>query len=246
MNADICLNAAMKASINAGKTLKDRFYQPQVPLVNSGRDIKLAIDKEIEEEIKRELQEFGFNFLGEETGFDADQTSEYFWVVDPLDGTSNYFRRIPICANSIALMDSKLNVHVAVVNNFLDDKLYIAAKGKGSFCNNKPLKVSDISNKAQATLMTGIPAKSTYLNSEFEELIISFQNWKKVRMIGSATVAGTWVAEGLADTYQEKSIFIWDIASTMLLIKEAGGKVSISPPDQNMRVDAKFTNNVLT
>ena len=65
-------------------------------LANSGRDIKLAIDKEVEEDIKAALKEFGFGFLGEETGLKSDSRSEYFWVVDPLDGTSNYFRNIPI------------------------------------------------------------------------------------------------------------------------------------------------------
>ena len=246
MNKIECLHAAKQASLAAGKKLKASFFETQDLLANSGRDIKLAIDKEIEEDIKAELQRFGYGFLGEETGLQSDDTSEYFWVVDPLDGTSNYYRNIPICANSIALMDSQFNVHVAVVNSFLENKLYIASAGNGSFCNDMPLKVSETSTKSLSTLMTGIPAKTTYLDSEFQEMIELFQAWKKVRMIGSAAIAGAWVAEGIADCYKETGIFIWDIAATMLLVQEAGGKVIVSDLNDEMRVDAEFTNGKFT
>jgi len=246
MNKVECLDAAKQASLAAGKKLKASFFETQDLLANSGRDIKLAIDKEIEEDIKAELQGFGFGFLGEETGLNSDDESEYFWVVDPLDGTSNYYRNIPICANSIALMDSQLNVHVAVVNSFLENKLYSASAGNGSFCNDMPLKVSKTTSKSQSTLMTGIPAKTKYLDSEFQEMIQRFQEWKKVRMIGSAAIAGAWVAEGIADSYKENGIFIWDIAATMLLVQEAGGKTSISTLNDEMRVDAEFTNGKFT
>ena len=246
MNKSECLDAAKQASLAAGKKLKNSFFETQELLSNSGRDIKLAIDKEVEEDIKAALNEFGFGFLGEETGLNSDSASEYFWVVDPLDGTSNYFRNIPICANSIALMDSQFNVHVAVVNSFLENKLYYASLGNGSFCNDMPLKVSETNTKSLSTLMTGIPAKTTYLNSEFQEMIQLFQEWKKVRMIGSAAIAGAWVAEGIADCYKENGIFIWDVASTMLLVQEAGGKISISDLNDEMRVDAEFTNGKFT
>ena len=246
MNKSECLDAAKQASLTAGKKLKTGFFETQDLLANSGRDIKLAIDKEIEEDIKGALQGFGYGFLGEETGLKSGDASEYFWVVDPLDGTSNYYRNIPICANSIALMDSNLNVHVAVVNSFLENKLYYATASNGSFCNDKPLKVSETASKSLSTLMTGIPAKTTYLDSEFQEMIQLFQEWKKVRMIGSAAIAGAWVAEGIADCYKENGIFIWDIAATMLLVKEAGGKISISDLGNEMRVDAEFTNGKFT
>ena len=246
MNKSECLDAAKQASLAAGKKLKASFFETQDLLANSGRDIKLAIDQEIEEDIKTELQRFGYGFLGEETGLKLDDASEYFWVVDPLDGTSNYYRNIPICANSIALMDSQLNVHVAVVNSFLENKLYSASAGNGSFCNDMPLKVSKTTSKSQSTLMTGVPAKTTYLDSEFKEMIQLFQDWKKVRMIGSAAIAGAWVAEGIADCYQENGIFIWDIAATMLLVQEAGGKVTVSYLNDEMRVDAEFINGKFT
>ncbi|MEK9780851.1 MAG: inositol monophosphatase family protein [Gammaproteobacteria bacterium] len=234
--------AAKQASLIAGKKLRENFFHSQQLIYNSGRDIKLSIDKEIEDLIKTELKEFGFGFLGEETGLEENLEHNFFWVVDPLDGTFNYFRNIPICANSIALMDSNYDVHLAVINNFLHEKLYFAIKGNGSFCNDKPLEVSKVNSPSDGTLMTGIPAKSEYLDSEFEEMISSFQAWKKVRMIGSAAIAGAWVAEGLAESYKEDGIFLWDIAASMLLIAEAGGKINITEPREDMRVNAEFTN----
>ena len=241
MNKNECLDAAMQASLAAGKKLKANFSQPKDLLDNTGRDIKLEIDLSIEKDIRKDLKEFGYGFLGEEMGLES-SLSEYFWVVDPLDGTSNYYRNIPICANSIALMDSKYNVHVAVINSFLENKLYFASVGEGSFCNDKSLHVSNNSIKAESTLMTGIPAKSKYLDSEFHQMITLFQEWKKVRMIGSAAIAGAWVAEGIADCYKEDGIFIWDIAATMLLVQEAGGEIRVSDPNENMRVNVEFTN----
>jgi myo-inositol-1(or 4)-monophosphatase len=73
-------------------------------------------------------------------------------------------------------------------------------------------------------------------------MITLFQEWKKVRMIGSAAIAGAWVAEGIADCYKEDGIFIWDIAATMLLVQEAGGEIRVSDPNENMRVNVEFTN----
>ena len=243
MNINECLEAAKLASQAAGTKLKKSFFETHDLLINSGRDIKLAIDNEIEEKIKKELQGFGYGFLGEETGFKTDNSSEYFWVVDPLDGTSNFFRNIPICANSISLLDTDYKVHVAVVNNFLENKLYFASENQGAYCNDRLLRVSEVSTKSEATLMTGIPAKTIYLDSEFKSMIQYFQEYKKVRMIGSAAIAGLWIAEGLADCYVENGIFLWDVAATKLLVEEAGGASTLSSLDKDFRVNAFFSNS---
>ena len=236
---------AIKAARETGLFLLENKRSKKEIYREEGRDIKLEIDRQSEILIRKMLENSGLNVIGEEYGGQRNNDGD-FWVVDPLDGTSNYYRNIPICANSIALMDSQLNVHVAVVNSFLENKLYFASAGNGSFCNEMPLKVSETSKKSLSTLMTGIPAKTTYLDSEFQEMIQLFQEWKKVRMIGSAAIAGTWVAEGIADCYKENGIFIWDIAATMLLVQEAGGKINISELNDEMRVDAEFTNGKFT
>ena len=115
----------------------------------------------------------------------------------------------------------------------------------GAHCNEMPIQVSNVSSKSEGTLMTGIPAKDYYSNSEFEKMIDYFQSWKKVRMIGSATMANVFVASGKADLYQENDIFLWDIAAGAVLVKEAGGKISISEPTKEFRVNAVFSNGLL-
>ena len=178
--------------------------------------------------------------LSEEAGITDDLGSE-FWVVDPLDGTSNFCRSIPICSSSISLFKDG-NPCIGVIYDFLNNNLYWGANGMGAHCNEMPIQVSNVSSKSEGTLMTGIPAKDHYSNSEFEKMIDYFQSWKKVRMIGSATMANVFVASGKADLYQENDIFLWDIAAGAVLVKEAGGKISISEPTKEFRVNAIFSN----
>ena len=91
--------------------------------------------------------------------------------------------------------------------------------------------------------MTGIPAKTNYSDDEFNRLISTFQSWKKIRMIGSAAMAAVYVAAGKAETYQEKEIFLWDIAAGAAIVNAAGGITLINNLQSDYRVDAKFSNN---
>jgi myo-inositol-1(or 4)-monophosphatase len=100
-----------------------------------------------------------------------------------------------------------------------------------------------LSSKKESTLVTGIPAKTHYSNDEFNQLISTFQSWKKIRMIGSAAMAAAYVAAGKAETYQENGIFLWDIAAGAAIVSAAGGIASISNLQSDYRVDAKFSNN---
>ena len=94
--------------------------------------------------------------------------------------------------------------------------------------NDQEIQVSSLSLKNESTLVTGIPAKTNYSDDEFNQLISTFQAWKKIRMIGSAAMAAVYVAAGKAERYQEKGIFLWDIAAGASIVSAAGGKVSIS------------------
>ena len=114
-----------------------------------------------------------------------------------------------------------------------------------AFMNKDQISVSNIKSKSGGTLVTGIPAKETYTDAEFHEMISEFQAWKKVRMIGSAAMASAYVASGRADTYKENGIFLWDIAAGAALVKAAGGNVVISNIKEDYRVDAKFSNAYL-
>ena len=131
---------------------------------------------------------------------------------------------------------------LGVINDFMNEHLYFASKNGGAFCNDIPIKVSDIEDAAEGTIMTGIPAKSLYSDDEFKSMIKLFQKWKKVRMIGSAAIANLYIAKGKADCYEEKGTFIWDVAAGAVIVHEAGGFASLSEFKSDFRVDAKFTN----
>lgn len=235
------LEIAKRAAITSGRFLKKEFHKDQETSFNKGREIKLKIDIESEELILKSINQFSnLPILSEESGASSNLGDTY-WVVDPLDGSSNYFRKIDICAVSIALI-FKGEPIVGVINDFMNDDLYYASKNGGAFCNDRPIKVSDIKEAVQGTIMTGIPAKSFYSDAEFKSMIKLFQKWKKVRMIGSAAIANLYVANGKADCYSEKDTFIWDVAAGAIVVNEAGGQTFLSSINDDFRLDATFTN----
>ena len=238
------LEIAKQAAIETGEFLKKNFYQSQKLTLDQGRDIKLKIDKDAEELIFRIIKQHStLPILSEESCVSEDLGKKY-WVIDPLDGSSNYFRKIDICAISIALIENDKPV-LGVINDFMNDDLYYASKGKGAFCNEETIEVSNVKDIEKGTIMTGIPAKEDYSDDEFALMIKHFHKWKKVRMIGSAAIATLYVATGRADCYEEKDTFIWDIAAGSIIVEEAGGVAFISDVSNDYRVDARFTNGKL-
>ncbi len=238
------LEIAKSSAVKAGTFLKRSFYSTQETLFNEGREIKLKIDHDSEEIILKSItSQSNLPILSEESGI-LGNLSNKFWVVDPLDGSSNYFRKIPICAVSVALIDQTKPV-LGVIYDFMNDKLFYGAKNQGAFCNKQPISVSKTNEISMGTIMTGIPAKYEYSDEEFSNIIQLFQNWKKIRMIGSAAIANTYVANGCADYYQENDTFLWDIAAGAIIVEEAGGQAILSQVKSDFRVDAKFSNGVL-
>ena len=239
---DSWLNIAKSAALTAGNFLKKSQGTDLKILLNQDRDLKLQLDIDTENIIKDFISTHSnYSILGEETG-PSDKLEEYFWVIDPLDGTSNFLRGIPISCVSIALMH-KLEPVLGVIYDFNHDDLYFGHQESKAFINDQEIQVSSLSSKNESTLVTGIPAKTNYSDEEFNQLISTFQAWKKIRMIGSAAMAAAYVAAGKAETYQENGIFLWDIAAGAAIVSAAGGIASISNLQSDYRVDAKFSNN---
>ena len=239
---DSWLNIAKSAALTAGNFLKKSQGTDLKILLNQDRDLKLQLDIDTENIIKDFISTHSnYSILGEETG-PSDKLEEYFWVIDPLDGTSNFLRGIPISCVSIALMH-KLEPVLGVIYDFNHDDLYFGHKESQAYINDQKIQVSSLSLKNESTLVTGIPAKTNYSDEEFNQLISTFQAWKKIRMIGSAAMAAAYVAAGKAETYQENGIFLWDIAAGAAIVSAAGGIASISNLQSDYRVDAKFSNN---
>ena len=244
LKLDAWLQIAKSAALLGGKYLLKHQGKKLKILLNQGRDLKLQLDTDTEQLIKNSLSsQSAFSILGEETGF-SDDVGEFYWVVDPLDGTSNFLRDIPISCVSIALMQNKTPI-LGVIYDFNHDDLYYGHLESKAFVNQMEIAVSNYAKKSESTLVTGIPAKTNYSDNEFKQMIADFQQWKKVRMIGSAAMASIYVAAGKADTYKENGIFLWDIAAGAAIVNAAGGVASITNIQADHRVDALFTNQHL-
>ena len=241
---DSCLEIAKSATLLAGNFLKEQQDTNLKILTNKARDLKLQIDIDAEEIIKEHITaNSSLPILAEESG-KSGSLDDFFWVVDPLDGTSNFLRNIPISCVSIALVQGFKPI-LGVIFDFNNSDLYFAHKNSKAYVNKSEINVSSFNFKKDSTLVTGIPAKDNYSDNEFSNMISDFQSWKKVRMIGSAAMASVYVAAGKAEAYKENGIFLWDIAAGAAIVEAAGGKVSISNHQSDFRVDAYFTNNSL-
>ena len=239
------LENAKKASIGASKLLINERENVNKILSNEGRDVKLKADVESEKIIKEFLTANSkFPILAEESGANKD-LGKSFWVVDPLDGTSNYSRNFPMCCISIALIYED-EIVLGVINDFNQNALYEGTINSSAKLNGLEINVSSIDNQSNATLATGFPAKGKFDEGFMTELSNELVRWKKVRMIGSAAMSCAFVASGQFDQYQEKGIYLWDIAAGLCIIKAAGGSYSYKPyRDDQFKVDVIANNNCL-
>lgn len=232
-------DAAMNASKKAGFYLNSQKDLKKEILSEIGRDIKLEIDQNTEKLIREELQSTEIEVLGEEFG--GGKTMSMQWVVDPLDGTANYFRGLDQCCVSIALLDGAVAL-IGIIYNFNTNEIYSAVKGHGAFLNDLPIKVSDIAEKNKASLTTGFPASESLESSM--EFLEGLKEWKKIRMFGSAALSCAYVASGKCDFYAEKGVYLWDFAAGICLVQEAGGNVKYDSLD-DQRYSVQFSNSLL-
>ena len=235
------VKVANNAALKAGNYLMDNKNLDKEIYLEKGRDIKLEIDRNSEKIIYEELKSTKISFLGEEFGLKKDSEDGLLWVVDPLDGTSNYFRGIDQCCVSIALMQNESPL-IGVVYNFNSNDIYYASKGNGAYLNDIKIKVSSISDKSSASLTTGFPASEKTKNTL--DFLGDLSKWKKIRMFGSAALSCAYVASGKCDVYLEKGIYLWDIAAGICLVEEAGGKVK-KELLQNDQYSIEMSNGIL-
>ena len=232
---DLAVNAAMEAGnfLNKNKLEEKEIYEEK------GRDIKLIIDQDTEKLIRSNLQVTDIPILGEEYG--GDISDGKYWVIDPIDGTANYFRGLNECCVSIALLEND-EALIGVIYNFNNDQMYTAVKNHGAFLNNTKISVSDIASRDKASITTGFPASESIESSM--NFLENLKGWKKVRMFGSAALSCAYVASGKCDYYAEKGVYLWDIAAGICLVKEAGGFADFKLIDKD-RYEVVFSNNLL-
>lgn len=240
------LKVAKSAALAAGEILKTKKSDLNVETFSSERDIKLEADVVAETLIKEIIQdESNIPILAEESGKSSENLGDIFWVIDPLDGTANYSRNIPICCVSIALIKNLIPV-IGVIYDFNNNDMYIGSSEQEAMLNDKKISVSQTSKKHDGILVTGLPNATDYSDQAMINMVKDFQGWRKVRMIGSAAMASAYVASGKADVYKELGTYLWDVAAGAAIVNAAGGTANILNQKDNFQVDVFFSNSKIS
>jgi len=212
---------------------------------NLGREVKIRADRELNDVLLQELNKLStFNIVSEEGNKDFIHGNEFNWILDPLDGSLNYLRSIPIYCISLALWRGSEPV-LGVICDLTQNDIYHGILGVGSFKNNKQINVSDTDDISEAVLCTGFPVNYSYS----KEKIIAFANnvlkYKKIRLFGSAAMSLSFLASGKIDAYIEENIMIWDVAAGIAIVMAAGGKVAFSQGDVKNSLFVQATNGLI-
>lgn len=225
-NLDIAKEAAKAAAC------KLRATSAEAVVSRTGRDIKHQGDKDAEETILSHLSsKTNYPILSEESGVHGNIEEGLVWIVDPLDGTFNYSRGNPLCCVSIGLWQSNSPL-MGIVYDFNRGEMFAGIVGEGAWLNEEPIHVSSIEERGQGVLATGFPAFSDFSDQSLKRFIKQVQEYKKIRLFGSAALSLAYVACGRVDAYMENDIMFWDVAAGAALVKAAGGEISVLPSDR--------------
>ena len=224
------LNVMIKAARRAGRSLKrdlGEIEHLQVSL-KGPRNFVTAADRRAEQIVYEELAKArpAYGFLGEEGGARAGTDKSHRWIVDPLDGTTNFLHGIPHFAVSIALERDGVIV-AGLTYNPANDELFIAERGKGAYLNDQRIRVAARERLADAVVACGLPHYGRGdLALARHEIAAAQQHFAGLRRYGAATLDLAWIAAGRLDAYWERDLSPWDLAAGMILVREAGGFVS--------------------
>jgi myo-inositol-1(or 4)-monophosphatase len=218
------------AARKAGRTLARDFGEvTELQVSKKGAaDYVTAADLKAEQTLMEELLKArpGYGFLGEERGLIEGTDKTHTWIVDPLDGTTNFLHAMPHFAVNIALRRESLIV-AAVTFNPANGDLFWAERGKGAFLNDRRLRVAARTRMDEAVFATGIPFMGHGQHGRFlKELHQVTQRVSGVRRFGAAALDLAWVAAGRFDGFWERDLSPWDMAAGLLLVLEAGGVVT--------------------
>jgi len=220
----------IKAAYRAGRSLKRDLGEVENLQVSmkGPRNFVTAADRRAEEIVHAELAKArpDYGFLGEEGGARAGNDKSHRWIVDPLDGTTNFLHGIPHFAVSIAL-EREGTVVAALTYNPANDELFVAERGKGAFLNDQRLRVAARSRLTDAVVACGLPHYGRgNLALARREIAEAQQHFAGLRRFGAATLDLAWVAAGRFDGFWERNLRPWDLAAGIVILREAGGFVS--------------------
>ncbi|MFK7876197.1 MAG: inositol monophosphatase [Paracoccaceae bacterium] len=244
MQGSANLNVMMKAARKAGRSLAKDFREVenlQASMKGAGDFVSKA-DIEAERLIKEELMEARptYGWLGEEGGEQPGKDPTRRWIVDPLDGTTNFLHGLPHWAVSIAL-EHKGKIVSAVVYDPSKDEMFFAEKGGGAWLNESRLRVSSRNRMIECVFATGLPfAGRADLPQTLQDLARLLPSCAGVRRFGAAALDLTYVAAGRYDGFWERRLNIWDIAAGLLIAQEAGALIEAIEPNGNPLEDGEM------
>ena len=204
-----------------------KILTSEIEFKGRSNDMVSRADKEAEQQfvtfLEKVLPEAGFKA---EEGTSTRTGKVFNWIIDPLDGTTNYLYGLPCFCTSVAL-EKYGELVLGVIYDPTRDECFTAEKGKGAFLNGKPIKVSQHTHLEQALVAMGFPYDGRGRQSEYLNILSSvISNSRGMRRLGSAALDMAYVACGRFDVFYEYGLHAWDCAAGAVLIREAGGKVS--------------------
>ncbi|MCF8054136.1 MAG: inositol monophosphatase [Deltaproteobacteria bacterium] len=224
---DTLLLAAKNAALLAGTMLRERMLETHKITYKGEIDIVTEADKAAEELIIAKLQKTtnDFEFLAEESA-SSNSIPQSCWVIDPLDGTTNYSRGYPVFCVSIALRIEGQEI-LGVIYNPMLEELFYATRGKGAFLNEKRVRCSQVSVLGKSLLATGFPYDiRTNPDNNLNHFSVLAKKVQAIRRAGAAALDLAYLAMGRFDGFWELRLKPWDTAAGALLVTEAGGKVT--------------------
>lgn len=225
------LPIALDAATQAGQLIRSNFGSDLTVNEMQCHDIKLELDVRSQKLITEIILANNptHAILGEEEG-DIGGDGEVEWIVDPIDGTVNYYFNIPHFCVSIAARNRRTKeMLLGVIHDPMQNETWSVVQGGPPMLNGKPIAVSTRATMAEAVVTVGFSKSRSALDAGFERYKRIAYDVRKTRMLGSAALALAYIASGRLDAYIEEQISLWDIAAGVMLVEAAGGKVNTSP-----------------
>ena len=226
---------AARAAVHAGYGVRSE----------QGRDIKIdadfATDARIHEALAARLP---LPILSEERPLTAASEAGYRWIVDPIDGSMNFARRIPFCCVSVALWHGMAPV-AGVIHDLSRDEVFSGLVGEGAWLNGSPITVSDIADPARAILCSGVLTATALTTEQIQAFVARAERYKKLRALGSAALMLAYVACGRCDAYAEEHVAIWDVAAGLAIVQAAGGRYTMESAGAGERYHVEASNAAL-
>jgi myo-inositol-1(or 4)-monophosphatase len=221
---ETCKTAA-RAGGHQLRSWQGRFQTREKAAADLVTDADLASQEAIHSVIRARFP--GHSFLGEESSNQSITIgpNDFLWIVDPLDGTTNYVHGYPNYAVSVALARGS-DVLAGVIYDPVRDECFAAAAGRGAWCNGQPIRVSHVTTAAQALVAVSLPARVPRDSPDLMDFVEAVQVCQAVRRSGSAALNLSQVANGSLDAFWATHIHAWDVAAGVLLIRESGGIVT--------------------